>query len=60
MKLSVRFEIEIWRMDLAYVVELAKDNNCVKYSQLRQDLFYRTVDANGWKTKVSRQTFGAV
>ena len=37
-------------MDLAYIDELAKDNNGVNYL-VRQDLFDRTVDAEGMKTK---------
>ena len=43
-------------MDLAYVDKLAKDNNGVKYLLVRQDLFDRTVDAKGMKTKYSKET----
>ena len=43
-------------MDLAYVDKLAKDNNGVKHLLVRQDLFDRTVDAKGMKTKDSKQT----
>ena len=43
-------------MDLAYVDKLAKDNNGVKYLLVRQDLFDRSVDAKGMKTKVSKET----
>ena len=43
-------------MDLAYVDKLAKDNNGVKYLLVRQDLFDRTVEAKGMKTKDSRET----
>ena len=43
-------------MDLAYVDKLAKDNNVVKYLIVRQDLFDRTVDAKGMKTKDSKET----
>ena len=39
MKAFARFKNEIWCMDLAYVAELAKDNNGVKYLLVRQDLF---------------------
>ena len=46
-------------MDLSYVVKLAKDNNGVKYLLVRQDLFDRTVDAKGMKTKVSKETVRA-
>ena len=42
-------------MDLAYVHKLAKDNNGVKYLLVRQDLFDRTVDAKGMKTKDSKE-----
>ena len=51
-----RFKNEIWYMDLAYVDKLAKDNNGVKYLVVRQDLFDRTVDAKGMKTKDSKET----
>ena len=43
-------------MDLAYVDKIAKDNNGVKYLLVRQDLFDRTVDATGMKTKDSKET----
>ena len=43
-------------MDLAYVDKLAKNNNRVKFLLVRQDLFYRTVDAKGMKTKDSKET----
>ena len=46
-------------MDLAYVDKLAKDNNSVKYLLVRQDLFDRTVDAQGMKTKDSKETVRA-
>ena len=41
-------------MGLAYVDKVAKDNNGVKYLLVRQDLFDRTVDAKGMKTKDSK------
>ena len=50
MKAFATFRNESWCMDLAYVDKLAKDNNCVKYLLVRQDLFDRTVDAKGIKT----------
>ena len=56
MKAFARFKNEIWCMDLAYVDKLAKDKNGVKYLLVRQDLFHRTVDAKGMKTKVSKET----
>ena len=43
-------------MDLVYVDKLAKDNNSVKYLLVRQDLFDRTPDAKGMKTKNSKET----
>ena len=42
-------------MDLAYVDNLAKNNNGVKCLLVRQDLFDRTVDAKGMKTKDSQE-----
>ena len=45
MKAFASFKNEIWCMDLAYVDKLAKDNNCVKYLLVIQDLFYGTVGA---------------
>ena len=41
---------------LAYVDKLAKENNGVKYLLVRQDLFDRTVNAKGMKTKDSQET----
>ena len=46
-------------MDLAYVDKLAKDKNGVKYLLVRQNLFDRTVDAKGMKTKDSKETVRA-
>ena len=46
-------------MDLAYVDRLVKDNNSVMYLLVRQDLFDKTVDAKGMKTKDSKETFRA-
>ena len=51
-----RFKNEIWCLDLAYVDKLAKDNKGVKYLLVSQDLFERTVDAKGKKTKDSKET----
>ena len=56
MKAFARFKNEIWCMELAYVDKLAKDNNGVKYLLVRQDLFDRSVDAKGMKTKDSKET----
>ena len=46
-------------MDLAYVDKLAKSNNGVRYLLVRQDMFHRTVDAKGMKTKGTKETFSA-
>ena len=46
-------------MDLAYVDKLARENNGVKYLLVRQDLFDRTVNARGMKTKDSQETVKA-
>ena len=54
-----RFRNEIWCMDLAYVDKLAKDDNGVKYLLVCQDLFDRTVNAKGMKTKDSQETVKA-
>ena len=56
MRAFARFKGEIWCMDLAYVDKLAKDNNGVKHLLVRQELFDRTVDAKGMKTKDSKET----
>ena len=53
MRAFARFRNEIWCMDLAYVDKLAKENSGVKYLLVRQDLFDRTVNAKGMKTKDS-------
>ena len=59
MRAFARFRNENWCMDLAYVDKLAKENNGVKYLLLRQDLFDRTVNAKGKKTKDSQETVKA-
>ena len=46
-------------MDLAYVNKMAKEDNGVKYLLVRQDLFDRTVNARGMKTKDSVETVKA-
>ena len=56
MKAFVRFKNEIWCLHLAYVDKVAKDNNGVKYLLVRQDMFDRTVDEKGMKTKDSKET----
>ena len=59
MKAFARFKNEFWCMDLAYVDKIAKVNNGVKYLLVRQDLFDRTVDAKGMKSKDSKETVRA-
>ena len=59
MRAFARFRNEIWCMDLAYVDKLAKENNGVKYLLVRQDLFHRTVNAKGMKTRDSQETVKA-
>ena len=56
MRAFARFKNENWCMDLAYVDNLTKDNNGVKYLLVGQDLFERTVEANSMKTKVPKET----
>ena len=51
MKASTRFKNDIWCVDLAYVVEISKDRTGRRCHLLLQDLFDRTVDAKGKKTK---------
>ena len=60
MKEFARLKNEYWCMDLAYVDKIAKDNNGVKFLLVRQDLFDRTVDAKGMKTKDSKETVRAI
>ena len=50
---------ESWCGYLAYVDELAKDNNGVKYLLVRQDLFDETVNAIRMITKDSQETVKA-
>ena len=59
MNAFARFKKEKWRIELAYVDKLAKDNNDVKYLLVRQELFDRTVDAKGIKIKDSKETVRA-
>ena len=59
MRAFARFRNEFSCMDLAYVDKLAKDNNGVKFLLVRQDLFDRTVNAKGTKTKDSPETVKA-
>ena len=54
MRAFARFRNENWCMDFACADKLAKENNGVKYLLVGQDLFDRTVNAKGMKTKDSR------
>ena len=56
MRAFARFKDKNWCTDLAFVDKLAKDNNGVKFFLVRQDLFDRTVDAKGRKTKDCKET----
>ena len=51
-----RFKNEIWCMDQAYVDKWAKVKKGVKFLIVCQDLFDRTVDAKGMKTKDTKET----
>ena len=55
MKAFARFKNETRCLDLAYADKLPKDNKGVKYLLVRQDLFDRTVEAKGMKTKNSKE-----
>ena len=59
MRAFARFRNEIWGMDFAYVDKLAKEINGVKYLLVRQDLFDRTINARGMRTKDSKETVKA-
>ena len=59
MKAFARFRNEIWCIELAYVDKLAKNKDGVKFLLVRRDLFHRTVDAKGMKTKDSKETVRA-
>ena len=59
MRAFARFRNEVWCMDFAYVDQFAKENNGVKFLLVRQDLFDRTLNAEGMKTKDSRETVKA-
>ena len=59
MKAFARLKNEIWCMELGNVDKLAKDNSGVKFLLIRQDLLDRSVNANGVKTKDSKETVRA-
>ena len=60
MKAFARFKFKLWCVDLACIDKLCKDNNDVKYLLILQDLFERNVDAEGMKTKDSKETVRAL
>ena len=60
MRAFARLRNEIWCMDCADVDKLAKEKNGVKYLLVHQDLLDRTVDAEGMKTKDSKETLKAI
>ena len=53
MKSFARFKIEAWCVDLACVDKIAKEKKSIIFLLIRQDLFYRTVDAKETKRKDS-------
>ena len=55
MRASAKFKNEIWCIDSAFVDKFPKVNNDGKYLLVRKDLFDRTVDADGMKTKDSKE-----
>ena len=59
MKAFGRFKNGIQGLGLAHVDNLAEYSNGVKYLLVRQDLFDRTVDAKGMKSKDSKETVRA-
>ena len=59
MKAIAIFKNEVWCMDVAYVDKVAKGNNGEEYLLVRQDLFDRTVNSEGKKTKDSKKTVRA-
>ena len=56
MRAFARLKNLICSTDLAYVDQFAENNNGVKSLLVRQDLFNKTVDAKGMKSKDSRET----
>ena len=56
----VRFEIDIWCIDLAPYEELAQIIIDVRYLLVRQNLFVETFDANGMTAEFSSSNFRAV
>ena len=59
MRAFARYKNEIWCMDLAYVDKLANDNRGIKYLLVRQDVFDKTIDVRGLKTKDSKEALRA-
>ena len=59
MRAFARYKNEVWCMDLAYVDNLAKDNKGINNLLVRQDVFDKTIDVRGLKTKDSREALRA-
>ena len=59
MRAFARYKNEFWCMDLAYVDKQAKDNRGIKYLLVHQDVFDKTIDVRGMKTKDSKETLRA-
>ena len=57
MKAFPRFKSEIWCIDLAYVDELANNNNGVEYLLTHRDLFDGTVDSKKSAQKIPMKRF---
>ena len=55
MRTFARLGNESGCMDMAFVDNLAKDNNGLKYLLVLEDMFDRMVDAKGMKTKDSKK-----
>ena len=55
MRAFARYKNESWCMDLAYVDKLAKNNRGIKYLLVRQDVFDKTIDVRGLKTKDAKE-----
>ena len=59
MRAFARYKNEIWCMNLAYVDKLAKTKRGIKYLLVRQDVFDKTIDVRGLKTKDSEEALRA-
>ena len=59
MRAFARYKNEIWCIDLAFVDKLAKDNRGITFLLIRQDMFDKTIDVRGLKTKDSKEALRA-